>query len=279
MSRDRAFHQLDVFSSEPLRGNPLAVVHDAEGLSDREMQAFARWTNLSETTFLLPPRSPDADYRVRIFTPRAEMEFAGHPTLGSCQAWLAQGGSPRKRGQVVQECNIGLVTLRDDGARLAFAAPICKRSELARGELAAFTHALGIREEDVEMASVLDSGTVWVGLLLRDAQAVLALEPDHEALRRLRKVGVVGPYAAGAPCQLELRAFAACHGIPEDPVTGSLNAAVAQWLYAEQRLPERYVAAQGARLERAGRVYVERVDDVTWVGGEVVVRVSGTLRI
>ena len=279
MSRSRPFHQLDVFSSTPLYGNPLAVVHDAEGLSDAQMQALASWTNLSETTFLLSPREPGADYRVRIFTPHAEMQFAGHPTLGSCKAWLAQGGLPKRAGRVVQECNIGLVTLRIDGERLAFAAPPCKRSELAENELDAISHALGISASDVERATLLDNGSEWVGLLLRDAETVLGLEPDHGALRMLGKVGVVGPYAAGAPCQLELRAFAACQGIPEDPVTGSLNAAVAAWLMDERRVPDHYVAAQGTRLGRMGRVHVTRAEGEIWVGGEVFVCVTGALTI
>jgi PhzF family phenazine biosynthesis protein len=279
MSRDRPFCQLDVFSSAPLYGNPLAVVHDAEGLSDTQMQAFASWTNLSETTFLFPAEDPRADYRVRIFTPRAEMQFAGHPTLGSCKAWLAHGGVPKRAGSVLQECNIGLVELRIDGEHLAFAAPACKRSQLASSELQAITHALGISTSDVEQATLLDNGTEWVGLLLRDAESVLGLEPDHNALRTLRKVGVLGPYAPGAPCQLELRAFAACQGILEDPVTGSLNAAVAQWLMDERRVPERYVAAQGTRLGRMGRVHVARAEGVIWVGGEVVVCVNGVLSI
>jgi PhzF family phenazine biosynthesis protein len=279
MSRDRPFRQLDVFSAAPLYGNPLAVVHEAEGLSDTQMQAFASWTNLSETTFLLPPEDPRADYRVRIFTPRAEMQFAGHPTLGSCKAWLAHGGLPKQPGRVLQECNIGLVELRIDGEQLAFKAPACKRSELASGELQAITNALGISTSDVQQATVLDNGTEWLGLLLRDAESVLGLEPDHNALRTLRKVGVVGLYPPGAPCQLELRAFAACQGILEDPVTGSLNAAVAEWLMDEQRVTERYVAAQGTRLGRMGRVHVKRAEGVIWVGGEVVVCVSGVLRI
>lgn len=279
MSRDRAFRQLDVFASQAYQGNPVAVVHDADDLTDAQMQAFARWTNLSETTFLLAPRDPDADYRLRIFTPRSEMDFAGHPTLGTCKAWLAHGGAPRRTGVVVQECNIGLVKLRSAGSQLAFAAPPCNRSALPEAKLLAITQALGITPAEIELATVLDNGTVWIGLLLRDAETVLGLEPDHTALRVLPKVGVVGPYAHGSPIQHELRAFATSQGIPEDPVTGSLNAAVAQWLFAEQRVPARYVAAQGARMERAGRIYVEREGEVTWVGGEVSVAISGTVRI
>jgi PhzF family phenazine biosynthesis protein len=279
MTRERPFHQLDVFTSLALRGNPLAVVHDAEGLTDAQMQAFARWTNLSETTFLLPPRAAEADYRVRIFTPESEMQFAGHPTLGSCKAWLAQGGAAKRAGRVVQECNIGLVALRIAGDQIAFAAPPCKRSEITNAELSALTAALGIANSAVEKAVRLDNGTVWVALLLRDAESVLRLEPDHSALRSLPKVGVVGPHAEGSECQLELRAFAAGQGVLEDPVTGSLNASVAQWLRAEKRVPARYVAAQGTRLARTGRVHVSDSEGEIWIGGEIVVCIRGTLQL
>jgi PhzF family phenazine biosynthesis protein len=280
MSRSRPFHQLDVFTSEPLRGNPVAVVHEAEGLSDGTMQAMASWTNLSETTFLLPPTHADADYRVRIFTPRAEMPFAGHPTLGSCRAWLAQGGRPKRADRIVQECKAGLIELRRDGARLSFVAPPCRRSAIADDTLAMILGALSIAPENVQLAALLDNGARWATLLLRDAESVLQLEPHHTVLSALPfGVGVVGPYEPGAACQLELRAFAPSHGIPEDPVTGSLNAAVAQWLLDEQRVPEDYVAAQGARVGRAGRVHVAREGARVWIGGEVALCVQGALTL
>lgn len=279
MSITRPFSQLDVFSATPLLGNPLAVVHDAAGLSDAEMQAFAAWTNLSETTFLLPPRDASADYRVRIFTPGGELGFAGHPTLGSCKAWLERGGVPRQPGLMVQECQIGLVQLRLDGSRLAFAAPPLTKTEVPAAQLQQVVRALGLRADDVQHTAWLDNGTSWLTLLLRDAEQVLALEPDHAALKSLGKVGVVGPHAAGEACQLELRAFAAAVGIEEDPVTGSLNASVAQWLLAAGLVPERYVAAQGTRLARAGRVHVQRSAGQVWVGGDVVRCISGTVTL
>jgi PhzF family phenazine biosynthesis protein len=277
--RERPFQQLDVFTAEPLRGNPLAVVHDAEGLSDAQMQAFANWTNLSETTFLLPPRHESADYRVRIFTPRAEMRFAGHPTLGSCKAWLSAGHTPKRGDRIVQECGIGLVELRRDDQRVSFAAPPCTRSDVSAPELASLARALGIDARAVELSARLDNGAVWVTLLLRDAESVLRLEPDYNALMNLPAVGVVGPYPEGSVCQLELRAFAPSHNIPEDPVTGSLNASVARWLTDEGRMPDRYVAAQGARLGRAGRIHVERTGEQIWIGGEVQICVAGTLQL
>ncbi len=280
MSPSRPFQQLDVFTSEPLRGNPVAVVHEAEGLSDSAMQAFANWTNLSETTFLLAPTHADADYRVRIFTPRAEMPFAGHPTLGSCRAWLSQGGVPKRADRIVQECKAGLIELRREGTRLSFAAPPCQRSALADDLLETILRALAVAREEVELAAWLDNGARWATLLLRDAQRVLQLEPDHAILRALPfGVGVVGPHPPGADCQLELRAFATSHGIPEDPVTGSLNAAVAQWLLDAGRVPERYLAAQGARLGRAGRIHVVREAERVWVGGEIALCVQGTLSL
>lgn len=280
MSRSHTFHQLDVFTSEPLRGNPVAVVHEADGLSDSTMQAMAAWTNLSETTFLLAPSHADADYRVRIFTPRAEIPFAGHPTLGSCRAWLAAGGVPKRADRIVQECKAGLIELRRAGSRLSFAAPPCQRTSLADDMLETLLRALSLGREEVELAAWLDNGARWAALVLRDAQRVLQLEPDHAILHALPfGVGVVGPYGVGAECQLELRAFATSHGIPEDPVTGSLNAAVAQWLLQVGRVPDAYVASQGARVGRAGRIHVVREAERVWIGGEIALCVQGTLTL
>lgn len=270
------FTQVDVFTDTPLRGNPLAVVHDAGGLSDAGMQAFARWTNLSETTFLLPTSDAEADYRVRIFTPGGELPFAGHPTLGSCHAWLEAGGVPKTAGRVVQQCGVGLVPIRLDGARAAFAAPPLRSEPVDDALLAKVLAALGVRREQLRAARWLDNGPKWLALLLDDAAAVLALEPDHAALKHLAKVGVVAPHAAGSDCAFEVRAFVAAVGIPEDPVTGSLNAGLAQWLIGEGLAPERYVASQGTRLERNGRVHIVREGGTVWVGGASVSVIRGT---
>lgn len=271
----REFRQVDVFSSEPLRGNPVAVVHDAQGLSDDEMGRFAHWTNLSETTFLLPPTEPAADYRLRIFTPGTELPFAGHPTLGSAHAWLEAGGAPRADGEVVQECGAGLVRIRR-GERLAFAAPPLVRSgPVAEADRAAIVRALAIRDDDVVDLAWVDNGPGWVGVLLRDAEAVLAVEPDVGAFGTL-DIGVVGRHPEGAECAVEVRAFCPGMGIVEDPVTGSLNASLAQWL-AGNRLPSSYVAAQGTALGRAGRVHVESDGETVWVGGDATTTIKGTV--
>lgn len=277
MSTPRRFSQLDVFTSVPLLGNPLAVVHDAAGLGDEQMALLARWTNLSETTFLLPPKDPAADYLVRIFTPAGELPFAGHPTLGSCHAWLSAGGKPKQPGTVVQECGIGLVRVRRDGDRLAFAAPPLRRSGPVAPELrASVLEALRIDGAAVRDMQWVENGPPWVGALLHDAQAVLDLKPDYPALRGLA-VGAVGPYPEGSPCAFEVRAFTRT-GV-EDPVTGSLNAGLALWLIGAGIAPERYVVSQGTVLRRKGRVYVERIGTDTWIGGDVCAVVSGTIKV
>ncbi len=279
MSASFPFTQVDVFTNTPLLGNPLAVVHGADALEEARMQAFARWTNLSETTFLLAPTDPGADYRVRIFTPGGELPFAGHPTLGSCHAWLERGGVPKRAGRVVQQCGVGLVELRAEAGRTAFAAPPLRMAEVEASLLGAVLRALGLDAGDVVAAQWLDNGPNWLGLALRDAAAVLALEPDHAALRTLAKVGVVGAHPAGSECAFEVRAFASMAGIAEDPVTGSLNAGLAEWLIGSGRAPERYVAAQGARLGRAGRVHVAREDGRFWIGGSSVSCIRGEVRL
>lgn len=274
----RRFDQLDVFSAEPLRGNPLAVVHDAAGLDDARMAAFARWTNLSETTFLLPPTDAQADYRVRIFTPMGELPFAGHPTLGSCHAWLAAGGKPRRDGVVVQQCGVGLVEVKRDGARLAFAAPPTRRSgPLDEALLAQIARGLRLPRAALLDHQWVDNGPGWCAVMLESAAAVRALQPDWPALVGLR-LGVVGPHAAGGDAQFELRALLG-DGRFEDPVTGSLNASVAQWLMAAGKAPARYVATQGHALGRAGRVYVERIGDTVWVGGDVAECIRGEVSL
>ena len=276
------FRQVDVFSDEPLRGNPVAVVHDADGLSDDRMQAFARWTNLSETTFLLTPTDPAADYRVRIFTPGGELPFAGHPTLGTAHAWLEAGGRPKGEG-VVQECGVGPVRLRGAGERLAFAAPEPLRSgPVSEEQVARIAAGLRIRPEEITDAQWVDNGPGWVAVLLADAAAVLAVRPDPVRLGDLA-VGVVGIYPEGTSdpaddCAIEVRAFVGGLGVDEDPVTGSLNAGVAQWLTANGTLPSSYIASQGTALDRRGRVHVTTDDDgVIWVGGNTRTTIVGTV--
>lgn len=274
----RRFSQIDVFSAEPFLGNPVAVVHDADGLTDEEMARFARWTNLSETTFLMAPTDPGADYRLRIWTPAGELPFAGHPTLGSAHAWLAAGGTPAGPAEVVQECGAGLVRVRL-GERLAFAAPPLIRSgPVHAADRAAIARALRISEDQMVDTGWVDNGPGWVAVLLADADAVLALRPDFAAFGDL-EIGVVGPHAAGAgDADVEVRAFVPTMGIGEDPVTGSFNAGVAQWL-AGGRLPTSYVAAQGTVLGRRGRVHLDLVDGTVWVGGDALTSIRGEVRI
>ncbi|HEY0260730.1 MAG TPA: PhzF family phenazine biosynthesis protein [Lacisediminihabitans sp.] len=275
MSRRRRFAQVDVFGAQALLGNPVAVVVDAEGMPDAQMAAFARWTNLSETTFLLPPTDPAADYRLRIFTPGGELPFAGHPTLGSAHAWLAAGGVPRGTDTMVQECGVGLVELRRDGDRLAFAAPPLVRSGPVDSEtLARAVAALGIRPGDVVAAEWVDNGPGWLAVLLRSADEVLALRPDFAAMRGM-DVGVVAPLPPDSDADLEVRGFVPGLGIPEDPVTGSLNAGIAMWLIGSGFAPDRYVASQGTVLGRVGRVHVERIGDRYWIGGSTRTVVDG----
>ena len=283
-SRERRFRQVDVFTPTPYRGNPLAVVLDGADLDDEAMQRFARWTNLSETTFLLPPSDAQADYRVRIFTPGGELPFAGHPTLGSCHAWLEAGGSPRQAELVVQECNVGLVRIRREAPRLAFAAPPLKLSAPSPALLAKVAGALGLEPQQIVASQLLDNGPVWLGLLLDSPHTVLRLQPDHGMLKALgQKVGVAARYPEGAAVDapaLEVRAFAAPIGIEEDPVTGSLNASLAHWLMAEGHVPSAYLAAQGSCIDRAGRVRISRDDaQQIWVGGESVTCISGQVRL
>lgn len=305
LMKSRPFQQVDVFTATAYRGNPLAVVFDGTDLDDAAMQRFAQWTNLSETTFLLPPTAPTADYRVRIFTPGGELPFAGHPTIGSCHAWLRAGNKPKAPGLVVQECGAGLVPLRREGDRLAFAAPPLKRSAPSPALLAKVAGALGLKAQQIIAAQMLQNGPAWLGLLLENADAVLQLRPDHRLLKELGvEVGVAGvPVAHDSSLligrsnrearafgnravavqdaddigiDIEVRAFAASVGVEEDPVTGSLNAGLAEWLIGEGHMPERYVAAQGQCLGRAGRVYIERdAEGKVWVGGDAVTCIDG----
>jgi len=278
MRATRAFRQVNVFSADPLAGNPLAVVHDAQGLEDAKMAALARWTNLSETTFLLPATDPAADYRVRIFTPQTELPFAGHPTLGTCHAWLAAGGKPRKPGVAMQQCGVGLVSVRCDGPRLEFAAPPVRRSEPLEPEvLAQIAGALALAPAEILRHQWVDNGPGWCAVLLGSARRVLALKPDWAALDPL-KLGVLGPHEPGGDAAFEVRAFVGGGGW-EDPVTGSLNASLAQWLLGAGLARSPYIAAQGAALGRAGRVHLRKDGGEVWVGGDVVEVVRGEVAL
>jgi PhzF family phenazine biosynthesis protein len=274
-----AFSQVDVFSSDPLLGNPVAVVHDAEHVTEEEMARFAHWTNLSETTYLLPPTDPAADYRLRIWTPDRELPFAGHPTLGSAHAWLEAGGVPRDDVELLQECGAGLVRIRRD-QRLAFAAPpLLRFGPVDAADRARIARALRLAEADLVDLAWVDNGPGWVACLLDSAEAVLACRPDYGAFGDL-EVGIVGPYAepASVGADIEVRAFVPSMGIGEDPVTGSLNAGIAQWL-AGERLPTSYVASQGTALGRRGRVHVELVNGQIWVGGDALTTITGQVRL
>ena len=308
--KNRPFKQIDVFTSTPYLGNPVAVVLDGDGLGDAEMAGFARWTNLSETTFVLPPTHSTADYRLRIFTPGGELPFAGHPTLGSCHAWLESGGQAKNSEYIVQECAKGLIRIRRDSnsPRLAFAAPSLLRSTPSPELLAQVASALGIQATQITAAQHLDNGPVWLGLLLDSPETVLQITPNHQALAQLKiEVGVAGIYpvdtatpglitranrealafaqspstaAAGFAASLEVRAFAAGIGINEDPATGSLNASLAQWLIADGYLPAHYTASQGVCINRAGQVELHRdAQGQVWVGGQSVTCVDGVVML
>lgn len=270
---------VDVFSERAFRGNALAVLHDADGMTDDDMLAVARWTNLSETTFLTAPTDPRADYGVRIWTIGGELSFAGHPTLGSAHSWLEAGGVPRTEGVVVQECAAGLVEVRRGADRLAFAAPPLVRSGAVEGEeLARVVAALGVAPADVVDAAWVDNGPGWLAVLLASPEAVLAAAPDPVLARGL-KVGLAARYPAGSRTDgvdLEVRAFFSDErDFGEDPVTGSLNAGLGQWLVPAGHVPEHYVAAQGTVLGREGRVHVDVEDGVVWVGGATHTLVDG----
>jgi PhzF family phenazine biosynthesis protein len=272
------FRQVDVFTETPYFGNPVAVVLGADGLTEEQMQLFAGWTNLSETTFVLPPRTLGADYRVRIFTPARELPFAGHPTLGTCHAWLEAGGRPARAGQTVQECGAGLVTVRQTEAGLAFTAPPLLRSGPVENPVAEHVaRALNIARADIVDIQWADNGPGWVAVLLASADAVLALRPGKVDM----DIGVAGPYPDGSPTALEVRAFTPQIGPPgEDPVTGSLNASLAQWLLATGRVTAPYVAGQGTALGRRGRVHISRDDGgQVWVGGATITCISGTVEL
>jgi PhzF family phenazine biosynthesis protein len=303
--RQRTFAQVDVFSTRLGDGNPVAVVLDAEGMHEADMARLAVWTNLSETTFVLPPTQPGADYRLRIFTPGGELPFAGHPTLGSCFAWLAAGGKPRHEGRIVQECSKGLIELRQQGDELAFAAPALDRRALTAQELDEILSALALPRDAVLASQRLDNGPVWWSLLLDSPERVLALAPDAGAVLALgRHIGLAARTEADEPPglirrssrearafgtravieadspELEVRAlFCTPHQLLEDPVTGSLNGSLAQWLIADGHLPARYTAAQGTAIGRAGRVSLSQEEGQVWVGGLCVSAITGSILI
>ena len=281
----RRFQQVDVFGNGPFSGNPLAVVVDADDVTLDEMLNLTRWMNLSESTFLLPPTNPEADYRVRIFTLAGELPFAGHPTLGSCHAWLTSGGEARRTDVVVQECGAGLIRIRRTDDLLAFAAPpLIRHGPVDEGFLAQLVAVLGIDQNDVVDAAWVDNGPGWVGILLGDADAVLGLQPriDRFDGETSLDIGVVGPHPADSEYAFEVRAFFADDqgDLREDPVTGSLNASLGQWLLSTGRARAPYRTRQGTRLGRAGRVLVDQDPDGTvWVGGATVTVVSGVISI
>lgn len=278
MQRALPFQQVDVFAEKPLEGNALAVISDADDLTEAQMAALARWTNLSETTFVLHPTHPEADYRVRIFTPQRELPFAGHPTLGTCHVWLDNGGTPRGE-YIVQECAAGLVRIRHGAGPLAFAAPPLVRSGAVEASvLQQIAHALGIDLARIRASNWVDNGPGWVGVLLSSREEVLALQADYAVLDGLN-LGVIGPWTGkGTEADVEVRAFMGGE-FAEDPVTGSLNASLAQWLIGAGELPERYVASQGTVIGRRGRVSIERIGNDVWVGGQVQTCVVGQITI
>ncbi|MGE7958555.1 PhzF family phenazine biosynthesis protein [Pseudomonas sp. NPDC089530] len=275
------FKQVDVFSNQPLKGNPLAVVFGADELSEARMAAFANWTNLSETTFILDPKDPRADYRLRIFTTLQELPFAGHPTLGSCHAWLEAGGVP-KGEEIVQECAVGLVRIRRNGADLAFLAPpLLKSGPVEAGLLEQVRLGLKLAPGAIVDAQWVDNGAGWLAVLLAERDQVLELQPDYVQLKGLA-VGVIAPWNPerdGDAAQFEVRAFISGDGMPEDPATGSLNAGIAQWLLGAGLAPDAYVVSQGLSMGRAGRIQVERIGDEIWIGGSAVTCIDGSLSL
>jgi PhzF family phenazine biosynthesis protein len=285
--KTRKFKQVDVFTDTPYRGNPVAVVFGADDLSTQEMQRFAHWTNLSETTFLLAPSDTQADYRVRIFTPGIELPFAGHPTIGTCHAWLEAGGQPHIPGYVTQECGAGLVKLRKADGRLGFAAPPLIRSgDVDEIDIERVCNVLQVPRSDIVAAQWADNGPGWIAVMLKDAESVLALKPDFSA-EDAYDAGVVGPYPVGVVGStgqqqpaIEVRAFFSAGGAGvEDPVTGSLNAALAQWLLRDGHLTSPYVASQGTALGRSGHVFVEEADGEIWVSGDAITCVNGSVEL
>lgn len=281
-TRTRRFIQCDVFSSVPTKGNALAVVVDGEGLSDTQMQEFAAWTNLAETTFLLPPTDSNADYRVRIFTTTREMLFAGHPTLGSCASWLHTGGIPRNAGIVRQECGVGIVDIDLQRAVPAFIAPPTRISPMAESDKESICKALKLDLNVVKRTARLDNGPVWQAFVLDSAEAVLAVDSSLVKWPEYKAIGLIGPHAAGGECDYEVRMLAPSSGMSEDPITGSLNSALSHWLYSLGELERDIVVAQGTAIDRTGRVYIQpdpHVAGRVYIGGETNILIEGTVEL
>lgn len=275
--RKRRFIQCDVFSPVPIQGNGLAVIVDAEGLSDAQFQTFAAWTNLAETTFLLPPTDSAADYKLRIFSPGREMLFAGHPTLGSCAAWLHVGGVPKQKGLVRQECGIGIVDIDVSGGQYEFVAPPTKIGTLPEENFLAITQALNISSDSILHTALLDNGPVWFVLQLDSAESVLSVDSSRVRWPEFKSIGLIGAHKVGAECDFEVRMLAPSSGMGEDPITGSLNAALAQWLAFEGRLNPSITIAQGTNINRQGRVSV-RTDSANgkiYIGGDTHILIDG----
>lgn len=280
MGKVSGFLQIDVFGREPYKGNPLAVILDGRGLEDEHMQEIAAWTNLSETTFILPPMHHDADYMVRIFNPVTELPFAGHPTLGTAHAWLEQGGRPKHDGFVVQECAAGLVKVNSGAGYLAFAAPqLVREGPVEADYLKQIADAYGIEESVIISHQWVDNGPGWAVVQLDSAADVLALEPDFSRIPDAM-VGAVGFYPEGSEFAYELRTFAPAANVPEDPVCGSMNASVAQWLIGTGKVPSRYLVSQGQRIQRNGLIEITSDDDGTvWVGGPTHTCIRGEVTV
>jgi len=279
MTKKYSFQQVDVFTNRPLMGNALAVVHGADNLSDKQMTKFANWTNLSETTFLLDPINDSADYKVRIFTPNNELPFAGHPTLGSCFAWLSNGGIAKSKDVIIQECAIGLIKIRKDGSRLSFEAPeLIKSGSVDDLTLKKVAMSLRIGVSDIINHQWVDNGPGWCAVMLKNAQQVLALDPDPQLLKDF-KIGVIGSYPDGSETDFEVRAFAMPYGIYEDPVTGSLNAGIAKWFFNTNSVKDEYTVSQGKALGRDGKIFIQKIDNTIWVGGEIISCINGELTL
>ena len=279
MTKKYSFQQVDVFTNRPLLGNALAVVHGADNLSDKQMTKFANWTNLSETTFLLNPINDSADYKVRIFTPNNELPFAGHPTLGSCFAWLSNGGIAKSKDVIIQECAIGLIKIRKDGSRLSFEAPeLIKSGSVDDLTLKKVAMSLRIGVSDIINHQWVDNGPGWCAVMLKNAQQVLALDPVPQLLKDF-KIGVIGSYPDGSETDFEVRAFAMPYGIYEDPVTGSLNAGIAKWFFNTNSVKDEYTVSQGKALGRDGKIFIQKIDNTIWVGGEIISCINGELTL
>jgi len=280
--KQRPFIQCDVFTAEPTRGNALAVVLDGQGLTDEQMQQFAAWTNLAETTFLLPPTQAQADYAVRIFTPTREMLFAGHPTLGSCASWMHHGGVPKNADVVRQECAVGIIDIHLTGEVPAFTAPPTKIQPLPQNTADALAQKLGIASTSIINTAFLDNGPQWQVFELASADDVLSADSSAVNFSEDKPVGLIGPHAPGGECDFEVRMMASSGGMSEDPITGSLNAALAHWMLSDGRLISNVVVAQGTKIGRSGRVYIspdQSVDGSVRIGGQTHILIEGTVQL